>query len=531
MSNPNQLGSGLNEVMQKEFDEALAQGNAALKAGNPGAAIEQFRQCVDLNPTSSRAYALLGAAYYQKQQWPGAVSSFLRASELDPSDAKLFYNLGMACEANGMIERAEQAYRKALEVNPSYSRAEESLYQLLTRKGQGAEADDGKPMLCVNHRTKEAVGKCVDCGLPVCEACSTELKQERRAWDEDDQEIQVRCNRCAYASGQVSDAMASRTGFSPIATGAGGAGMVVNTEEKMEAFRKQYEQHDFQTKTVERRSEQPPGMAPGLSQHQATLQRQAMLIAQQAKAQQQRKIIGALVAIFCLVAVPFLYFYSQGGFAPGVTKLCKYIPFVGRYTAKDKSFKFVVPYGWTQMDSSEGAGKDFKQALEMQFGQPDATVGIGGDTAMYKAPSGIGQPEIFIFAISSPTPDRVRGLDTEQLAGAIENADYSLRQSSNPLLQQLAKAVKISESRIVTNGLKKTWLFRQDVDLTPFKEMLSMMGQTMNLPLKYTSRNIVKADKDANMFYFICYIAADGADKKQMEMAQVALDSWWTKAD
>ena len=79
---------------------------------------------------SSRALALIGSAYMEKQEWAEAKSNFLEAAELLDSELSAYYlyNAGLAAEQLGQKEEALSLYRKIDALYPAANLAAEQIY-------------------------------------------------------------------------------------------------------------------------------------------------------------------------------------------------------------------------------------------------------------------------------------------------------------------------------------------------------------------------------------------------------------------
>ena len=335
----------------------LQAGIDLFKAGDLDGAIKQFRVVIEKDPTSFQAYNYMGGAYYRKKMFPGAVSSFLRAIELKPDAATVHFNLGLACEGNNMMERAIASYRKALELEPTHEKAAQAIQRIeMVARGEGPAA---AKVMCANHPNKEALGKCMECGTPVCIACGREVEAGPRSFQDEDTHESVMCNRCMYAKGETPpeaagpgvsnvDQMASKT--------------VKAAEEEPDVFtapkpapantRPGYnalEEHEkAEVKPGELRIIRPPAPKQRTyeSQHEAAAKRRAIITAEQEKTRSRRRIIGLITTVVLIVGIPGGYIGLCHGVNPARTNLLPYLFFLNRVSPENGSFKVAKPYGW-----------------------------------------------------------------------------------------------------------------------------------------------------------------------------------------
>jgi len=105
-----------------------------------GEAIEPLKIALDLQPDYVQAHLALGDAYLKHGETDEARASYLRALDLQPNYAAGHDGLGRLLESLGKDEEAEAEYRKALEINVAFADAYTHLGELLMRRGRLAEA-------------------------------------------------------------------------------------------------------------------------------------------------------------------------------------------------------------------------------------------------------------------------------------------------------------------------------------------------------------------------------------------------------
>jgi predicted TPR repeat methyltransferase len=88
----------------------LALVHALTEAGDLGAALEQAREAVNLNPNIAQAVLALGEVLLKLDQLPTAIAEFQRALRLDPDLSRARYLAGRAWLAAGEADRAIDAF-------------------------------------------------------------------------------------------------------------------------------------------------------------------------------------------------------------------------------------------------------------------------------------------------------------------------------------------------------------------------------------------------------------------------------------
>lgn len=96
-----------------------------------GAAAEsQYRQALELAPSSARTTHDLGCLYLRKGDLTGAIELLQKAIALKPDFAKAYYNLGVAYALRDEKAKARSCWQKALRLEPGYRAARISLEAL-----------------------------------------------------------------------------------------------------------------------------------------------------------------------------------------------------------------------------------------------------------------------------------------------------------------------------------------------------------------------------------------------------------------
>jgi len=143
--------------------------NMYISSGRGKEAIEKIKHAIEVDPTNSNLYGVLGSVYDQNKQSDLAVVAFKKAIELDPKNFDAQYNLGIynfnqaatlytkaskmdlktyqvkgkALEAEGKkyFEAAVPYFEKALEVQPNDPGSISALQKVYFRLGRNADSE------------------------------------------------------------------------------------------------------------------------------------------------------------------------------------------------------------------------------------------------------------------------------------------------------------------------------------------------------------------------------------------------------
>ena len=131
-------------VTQRETDYRafIAQGDAALAAGDTSAAIEAFSGAIAYNDESMVAYLRRGEAKRRRDELEPALKDLRRASELDPTATRPRELLGDVNYALGRYARAAERYREYLVLDEQSPRLLYKLGLARYREGDAAGAID-----------------------------------------------------------------------------------------------------------------------------------------------------------------------------------------------------------------------------------------------------------------------------------------------------------------------------------------------------------------------------------------------------
>jgi cytochrome c-type biogenesis protein CcmH/NrfG len=100
-------------------------------AGAPGSGqmpsdnshIEAFEKEVAANPQNAGAWMQLGNLYFDKDNFPKAISAYEKALELEPENADVLSDLGVMYRRNKQPEKAVDAFDRAVAINPGHQTA------------------------------------------------------------------------------------------------------------------------------------------------------------------------------------------------------------------------------------------------------------------------------------------------------------------------------------------------------------------------------------------------------------------------
>jgi serine/threonine-protein kinase len=104
--------------------------------GKLDAAVDEYRQALDLDPKDARAHSNFGITLHDKGQLDAAVAEWRQANALDPRYAKAHTNLGNALQEKGQLDAAMDEYRQAINLDPKLAPAHSNLGVALHKKGQ-----------------------------------------------------------------------------------------------------------------------------------------------------------------------------------------------------------------------------------------------------------------------------------------------------------------------------------------------------------------------------------------------------------
>jgi protein O-GlcNAc transferase len=121
-------------------DEHNLKGAELLDAGDYGAAAEEFKMAVEIDPEFSDGYYNLGKVYSQIKDYDQALASYKKAIELKPENARYHYNLAIVYGLKGKTTESEQEYLTAISLDPYYDKAHNNLGALYVKMEKLNEA-------------------------------------------------------------------------------------------------------------------------------------------------------------------------------------------------------------------------------------------------------------------------------------------------------------------------------------------------------------------------------------------------------
>jgi Tfp pilus assembly protein PilF len=182
-------GPGIEEVRAARSHFDL--GNAHLHEGNPRAALEEYLQARELDPTLPDVHNVLGLVYHNTYgRHDDAIASYKKALELNPGFSEAWNNLGTVYLSLERWDEAVTCFEKALDdiLYKTPWIAEVNLGWALFKKGDAARGLAHleksvflEPRLCQGHRNLglvalelEDMARAVEAFTRYAELCPTE---------------------------------------------------------------------------------------------------------------------------------------------------------------------------------------------------------------------------------------------------------------------------------------------------------------------------------------------------------------------
>jgi tetratricopeptide (TPR) repeat protein len=103
-------------------------------------AIENYKKCVDLDPTHAAAFINLGTLHYNRHDYVWAERYYRKAIEVDPRYALAYFDLGNVLDETGRLPDAVRAYQSAISLAPTYADAHYNLALALEKARQPRKA-------------------------------------------------------------------------------------------------------------------------------------------------------------------------------------------------------------------------------------------------------------------------------------------------------------------------------------------------------------------------------------------------------
>jgi tetratricopeptide (TPR) repeat protein len=120
-------------------------------------ALTAFRRAVKVGPRSAEAHNWLGVALSEKTDFPGAIAAFRKAIALDPKYGRAYTNLGAALVRSSDFAGAAAVFQQALSLEPNSLAAHMNLGLALREKGD--------PEGALEHLRRVAAGDPANAGV------------------------------------------------------------------------------------------------------------------------------------------------------------------------------------------------------------------------------------------------------------------------------------------------------------------------------------------------------------------------------
>ncbi|CAN8269855.1 unnamed protein product [Cochlearia groenlandica] len=129
-----------NKHHEAEDDARLTLAHQLYKAGDFTQALEHSNMVYQRRPLRTDNLLLLGAIYYQLQDFDMCIARNEEALTIQPNFAECYGNMANAWKEKGDIDRAIEFYKMAIELRPSFADAWSNLASAYMRKGRLSEA-------------------------------------------------------------------------------------------------------------------------------------------------------------------------------------------------------------------------------------------------------------------------------------------------------------------------------------------------------------------------------------------------------
>ncbi|HKD80133.1 MAG TPA: tetratricopeptide repeat protein [Candidatus Angelobacter sp.] len=103
-------------------------------------AIDNYKKCVELDPTHAAAFINLGTLYYNRHDYVLAERYYRKAIEVDARYALAYFDLGNVLDETGRLPDAVKAYQAAISLAPTYADAHYNLALALEKARQPRKA-------------------------------------------------------------------------------------------------------------------------------------------------------------------------------------------------------------------------------------------------------------------------------------------------------------------------------------------------------------------------------------------------------
>ena len=109
-------------------------------AEKPAPSVAQLEAAVKRRPSDPKLFVALGLAYWERNDYPRALTAFQRAVKVAPGSAEAHNWLGVALSEKSDLPGAIAELRKAVALDPKYGRAYTNLGSVLAKSGDFTEA-------------------------------------------------------------------------------------------------------------------------------------------------------------------------------------------------------------------------------------------------------------------------------------------------------------------------------------------------------------------------------------------------------
>jgi tetratricopeptide (TPR) repeat protein len=118
----------------------FAAGQLAESQGVPGAAVDQYREALKVNPKHQPSLYRLAVVYTQQKAYPQAIEAWRRYLAATDNSANAYSNLGFCYELAGKTAEAEASYKAGIAKDPKCQPCRVNYGLMLTRTGRVPEA-------------------------------------------------------------------------------------------------------------------------------------------------------------------------------------------------------------------------------------------------------------------------------------------------------------------------------------------------------------------------------------------------------
>ncbi len=129
-------------VVGEQGQDVVSKAKALITQGRHQQAIELLAPWLAENSDDASAWAALGAAHFEVENWTEAQKAAREVVRLRPDSAREWCNLGTILRKLGNVQEANEAQEQALELDPSYRRATQEVNKL--RQIEAAEEASGR---------------------------------------------------------------------------------------------------------------------------------------------------------------------------------------------------------------------------------------------------------------------------------------------------------------------------------------------------------------------------------------------------